>query len=104
MEYMHVDFEAAHMEAELMENPNVTIYATVKCTNGANLTSSAHSDGIIILDTNPSLSQVVLEVMGHSKTQYLVKGHYHGDTAEIRFRWSGFSAQDDGIESVLVRL
>jgi hypothetical protein len=54
-----------------------------------------------IIQSPPSVDDVMLELLTSSATQYETKGHYHGNKTEIRFRWTGFKS-DDGVESYLV--
>jgi hypothetical protein len=81
--------------------PQEKVYATVKCTNGAGLTHTCSSDGVKIIQSPPSVDDVMLELLTSSATQYESRDHYHGNKTEIRFRWTGFKC-DDGVESYLV--
>ncbi|KAL4221421.1 hypothetical protein ACF0H5_019679 [Mactra antiquata] len=101
--YLPLNMNTTYAETLLSYNPNLTIYTTIECRNGAGLTSRGHSDGIRILESSPSTKHVVLEVLGHSNTQYPIRGHYHGSPSEVRFRWSGFNV-NDGIDSILVSI
>ena len=79
----------------------LTVYATIKCSNGAGLSSIVASDGVTILYNAPSTDSVILEVIGSSLTQYLVQGNFHGDKTTVNFRWTGFD-ESEGIDSYLV--
>ena len=81
----------------------LTVYVTIKCFNGAGLSTIASSDGVTILYNPPSTDTVILEVLGSSTTQYLVQGNYHGNRTAINFRWTGFD-ESEGIDSYLVSM
>lgn len=70
---------------------NVTLHVTVKCTNGAGLTSTSVTDGVRLLKSPPRSDHVVLDVLTSSLTQYPARGMYHGDPTHIRFRWKDFN-------------
>lgn len=79
----------------LFENPpEETVFATVRCENGAGLIGTMSSDGVKILQYPPSVDSVILHLMTTSLTQFLPRGFYHGNSSEIKFRWTGFGAQD----------
>ncbi|XP_053401094.1 uncharacterized protein LOC123523194 isoform X2 [Mercenaria mercenaria] len=84
-------------------SPEDTLFITVQCMNGAGLTSTLSSDGVKILQAPPSTESVILELMTTSTTQFLPRGSYHGNSSEIKFRWTGFSA-NDGVDSFEVQL
>ena len=81
--------------------PKETVYATVRCMNGAGLTHTCSSDGVKLVQTPPSIDDVILELLTTSATQYEPRENYHGNNTEIRFRWTGFKSSDR-VESYLV--
>ena len=100
--YTLVDNGATAASAEInVDLHGLTVYVTIKCFNGAGLSTIASSDGVTILYNPPSTDTVILEVLGSSTTQYLVQGNYHGNRTAINFRWTGFD-ESEGIDSYLV--
>ncbi|XP_053400998.1 uncharacterized protein LOC128557563 isoform X2 [Mercenaria mercenaria] len=84
-------------------SPSDNIFVTVRCTNGAGLTHKCYSDGVRLLQTPPSVDDVILELLTTSLTQYETRSRYHGNNTEIRFRWTGFKS-DEGVQSYLIAL
>ncbi|XP_053401063.1 uncharacterized protein LOC128557580 [Mercenaria mercenaria] len=83
--------------------PEGKVFATIRCTNGAGLTHTCSSDGVKIVQTPPSVDNVLLEILTTSPTQYETRGHHHVNNTEIRFRWTGFNS-DEGVHSYLIAL
>ncbi|XP_053398434.1 uncharacterized protein LOC128556766 [Mercenaria mercenaria] len=83
--------------------PKGKVYVTIRCTNGAGLTHTCSSDGVKLVQSPPSVDDVILELLTTSATQYEPRDHYHGNNTEIRFRWTGFKS-DDGVQSYLIAL
>ena len=67
------------------------LYVTVKCTNGAGLTSTASIDGGRRLESPPKSDHVSLSVLTSSLTLYPTRGIYHGDPTRLKFRWKDFN-------------
>ena len=80
---------------------DLTVYVSVRCSNGAGLTTTAQTDGVRIIVAPPSTSNALLEVLPGTLTQYPVRDGYHANSSQVRFRWTGFN-KDDGIDSYLV--
>ena len=93
-----VRFATSTLDADLH---GLTVYVSIKCINGAGLTSVVSSDGVTILYSVPSTDSVILEVIVSSQTQYLAQRNYHGDKTAVKFRWTGFD-ESEGIDSYLV--
>ena len=70
------------------------MFVTIRCVNNVGLTTERRSDGVQILLSPPDTSNVVLDILGTSGSQFEVKDFYHGRTDELSVRWSGFRTAD----------
>ena len=82
---------------------DVVLLVTVKCSNGAGLTSTASTDGVRLLEKPPKSDHVILSVLTSSVTQYPTRGLYHGDPTSLKFRWKDFNLYQN-ISSYYVRI
>ena len=96
-----VDKDLTTVSTKLDQIPRDTIYTTVRCLNGAGLSTTLSSDGFKILNRSLSINEAFVEVITTGNTQYLPIGKYHGDSSTIKFRWNGFK-DDEGINNYLV--
>ena len=96
-----VDKDLTTVFTKLDQIPRDTIYTTVRCLNGAGLSTTLSSDGFKILNRSLSINEAFVEVVTTSDTQYPPIGKYHGDSSTITFRWDGFK-EDEGINNYVV--
>ncbi|XP_053399140.1 uncharacterized protein LOC123523172 [Mercenaria mercenaria] len=99
--FLNVDINSRNAYKKLSTVPDVSIFSTIRCKNKAGLTSIEYSDGVKILKDAPSVNEVILELMTTSATQFQPRSMYHGNSSEIKFRWTGFR-RNEGINSYIV--
>lgn len=76
---------------DIQSHPAEVLQVTVRCTNGAGLTSTGFTDGVRLLEEPPATDHVTLDVLTSSQTQYPTRGYYHGDPTRLKFRWKDFN-------------
>ena len=67
-----------------------TVYSTVICSNGGELTSSAHTDGVTVVYQAPSSEGAYMSITSPSHIQYPSR-HGYLPTAALAVRWDGFA-------------
>ena len=67
------------------------VFTTVKCMNGALLTSTRTSDGVVLVSQPPHAEFASVTIKTSGTTGYPVRDMHQFDTSRVRARWDGFT-------------
>ena len=77
--------------------PQITYYVVVRVINGAGLSTTIVSDGVLIITKDPDLSETVIRPLSSILVDTLVPNSYLSTTlTSIGLNWTGISAVRDG--------
>ena len=94
-EFEELSMDQNSAEVELSEATFVRkLFVTVRCKNKAGLVETMSSDGVTIIQNQPTSDNFVVEILGTSPSQYPVHTNFQGTKYQLRIRWTGFKEED----------